>query len=124
MEHLVGSILINIGVGHPSGGDFTTVNDVLVDTGAAHTMLPESLLARLHIEPRMFDRWTFADGGTWEMGYGMAQILIDDMDWHRPVIFGPEEQYLVGATTLETFGLMVDPAGQQLIPRVYRARAI
>ena len=124
MEFFLGSILIDIGVGYPSGGDFTTVRDVLVDTGAAHTMLPESLLARLHIEPRMVDRWTFADGGIREMGYGMARILIDDMDWHCLVIFGPEEQYLVGATTLEIFGLMVDPAGQELIPRTYRARAI
>ena len=120
----MGSVLIDIGIGHPSGGDFTTLRDVLVDTGAAHTMLPESLLARLHIEPKTHDRWAFADGETKEMGYGMARILIDDMDWHCPVIFGPEEQYLVGATTLEIFGLMVDPAGQELIPRIYRARAI
>ncbi len=120
----MGAIFIEVGVGHPSGGDFTTIPDVLVDTGASHTMLPESLLARLHIEPRTFDRWTFADGGTREMGYGMARIKIDDMDWHCPIIFGPEEQYLVGATTLEIFGLMVDPAGQELIRRTYRARYI
>ena len=120
----MGSIFISIGIGHPSGGDTTEIPDVLVDTGAAHTMLPESLLARLHIEPRRYDRWTFADGGVREMGYGMARILIGDLDRHCPVIFGPEEQYLVGATTLEIFGLMVDPAGQELIPRTYRARAI
>ena len=120
----MGTILIDIGVGHPSGGDFTKARNVLVDTGAAHTMLPESILADLHIEPRLYDRWTFADGGVREMGYGMARIMIDDMDWHCPVIFGPEEQYLVGATTLGIFGLMVDPAGQELIPRIYRARSI
>ena len=120
----MGAVYANIGVAHPGGGDFTTVQDVLVDTGAAHTMLPESLLASLHIEPRMYDRWQFADGGTREMGYGMARILLAEMDWHCPVIFGPEEQYLVGATTLEIFGLMVDPSEQQLVPRIYRARAI
>lgn len=58
------------------------------------------------------------------MGYGMARILIDDIDWHCPIIFGPEEQYLVGATTLEIFGLMVDPAGQELVPRIYQSRVI
>ena len=120
----MGIIHIAIGVGHPGGGDFTTIPEALIDTGAAHTMLPESLLTYMQIEPRIYDRWAFADGGIKEMGYGMARIAINGMDWHCPVIFGPEDQYLVGATTLQIFGLMVDPAGEELIPRTYRARAI
>ena len=87
-------------------------------------MLPKSLLDRLHISPLEYHRWAFANGGTEELGYGMARIAIEDRVFHCPVIFGPEDQYLVGATTLQIFSLMVDPAGEELILRTYRARAI
>ena len=32
------------------------------------------------------------------------------------VVFGPEGQYLLGATTLEDILLVVDPIGKRLIP--------
>ena len=48
----------------------------------------------------------------WEIG--VAQINIDGTEWPCPVIFGPENQYLLGATTLEIFGLMVDPVAGEL----------
>ena len=35
---------VSIGVGHPDGGDLAPVHPV-VDTGAAHSMLPESLMS-------------------------------------------------------------------------------
>ena len=120
----MGTVYIDIGVGHPSGGDLTPVANVLVDTGAANTMLPESLMSRLHIEPLEFDKWEFADGSIQELGFAMARISIDDRTFHCPVIIGPEDQYLVGATTLETFRLMVDPVDQVLVPRTFRSRAI
>ena len=120
----MGQVYIDIGVGHPAGGDLTPIQNVLADTGAANTMLPESLLERLHIEPLEYDRWEFADGSTHELGFAMARISIDGRIFHCPVIFGPEEQYQVGATTLETFRLMVDPIGQALVPREFRSRPI
>ena len=120
----MGAVYANIGVAHPGGGDFESIHDALVDTGAAHTMLPDSLLRYLHIEPREYDSWELADGSFKEMGFGMARISIDGRDWPCPVIFGPEDQYLVGATTLEIFSLMVDPEGEKLIRRTYRARYI
>ena len=120
----MGAVYIDIGVGHPSGGDLTPVQDVLVDTGAANTMLPESLMTRLHIAPLEYDKWEFADGTVRELGFAMARISIDDRTFHCPIIIGPEEQYLVGVTTLETFRLMVDPVGQELVPRTFRSRPI
>ena len=98
------------------------IPEALVDTGATHTVLPDSLLRYLHIEPHEYDTWEFADGTTKEMGFGMARISIDGREWPCPVIFGPEDQYLIGATTLQIFSLMVDPEGEELIRRTYRAR--
>ena len=85
-------------------------------------MLPASLLADLHLEPRGSIAVTFADGGRGVLGYGMARFFILDRDWDCPVIFGPEDRYLVGATTLETFDLMVDPVDGQLVRRTHQAR--
>lgn len=120
----MGIFRIAIGVGNPAGGDLTSIPMALVDTGAAHTMLPESLLSYVHVAPRERIRWSLADGSSKELGYGMARISIDDREWPCPVIFGPEDEYLVGATTLEIFGLVVDPIGQKLVPRTYEARSI
>ena len=48
---------------------------------------------------------------------GRARIAYEDQEWIRPVNFGPEEVYLLGATALEIFDLMVDPHEQHLVRR-------
>ena len=47
----MGIFHIAIGVGNPAGGDLTSIPMALVDTGAAHTMLPESLLSCIRLAP-------------------------------------------------------------------------
>ena len=41
---------VDVRVGNPDGGDLAPVQPV-VDTGAAHSMLPESLMTQLRILP-------------------------------------------------------------------------
>lgn len=110
-----------IGVGHPAGGDLDEVSAV-VDTGAHHTMLPESLLTYLHIEPQVRRNIEFGDGATETLGVGQARIAWQDEEWVCPVIFGPEGKYLLGATTLEAFDLAVEPGRQRLVPIIHPER--
>ena len=124
----MGTFSVSLKVGNVDGGDMTTVAEALVDTGAAHTMLPGSLLEHRRVGtiglPREF---LIADGGSRQYDVGVALIEIAGQNgeqWPCPVIFGPEDQYLVGATTLEAFGLMVDPENAQLVPRQYNARPL
>ena len=112
---------VTVGVGHPEGGDLTEVSAV-VDTGAHHTMLPESLLSQLHIEPLVHRDFGFADGASETLGVGQARISWQDEEWVCPVIFGPEGKYLLGATTIEAFDLAVEPSKQQLVPIVHPER--
>ena len=119
----MGAFTITVGVGHPRGGDLAPVS-AMVDTGAAHSMMPKSLLYRLRLEPSERFRYTLADGREVEYGYGMARFGIDGREWPCPVIFGPDDEYLLGATTLEIFNLMADPVGQRLLPVSHRARSI
>ena len=122
-EDYMGVFEVTIAVGHPDGGDLAPVS-ATVDTGAGHTMLPASFLASLRIQPKKQQLFGIADGSEVLYGIGMARIAIDDEEWSCPVIFGPEDQYLLGATTLEIFGLAVDPYGSRLFPREYRVRPI
>ena len=41
----MGTFEVQIGVGHPAGGDFNAIS-ATVDTGARHSMMPGTLLER------------------------------------------------------------------------------
>ena len=115
----MGTFHVEIGVGNPNGGDLHPVS-ALVDTGATHSMMPQSLLVGLQLEPLRRRGFRMADGARAEYGIGEARFRIDGEEQTCPVIFGPEERYLLGATTLENFDLMVDPTtpNPRLIPAV------
>ncbi len=66
--------------------------------------------------------FVFGDGNEQEMAVGFCRIAWQDEEALCPVIFGPEGKYLMGATTLEIFGLVVEPGAQRLIPRIHRER--
>ena len=106
---------VTIGVGNPEGGDLIEISAV-VDTGAHHTMLPQSLLEQLHVQPIMERNIGFADGNRRVLGIGQARISHGGYEMTCPVIFGPDEKYLLGATTLEIFSLSVDPVNHTLVP--------
>ena len=84
----------------------------VVDTGAAHSMLPESLMTELRVEPQQ--QLGFYPGGCSRVkyGYGFARFRIGDYERPCPVIFGPEGNYLLGASTLEAFNLVVGSGGR------------
>ena len=104
----MGTFHVDIGIGHPLGGDFLPVS-ALVDNGSTHSVLPESLLASLSLAPLERRTYQIADGSFVQRDVGEARFRIENTERACPVIFGPEGQYLLGATTLENFDLMVDP---------------
>ena len=104
----MGTFRVEMGIGNPLGGDLLPVS-ALVDTGAAHSMAPASLLEQLGLAP--LERLVFkvADGRRVEYAVCDARFSINGRQRTCPVIFGPEDAYLLGATTLEIFNLTVDP---------------
>ena len=87
----------------------------LVDTGATDSMAPASELQRAGIQRRGRKRYELADGTVVEYDYGFAEIeIMNEVNVGR-VIFGPENsEPLLGVTVLESAGIVVDPANQQL----------
>ena len=94
--------------------------EATVDTGATHTTLPDSLLRRLNVEPLRDEIIELADGTTQIWSTGQARLSYDGEQWICPVNFGSENVYLLGATTLEIFDLMVDPVDQRFVRRPRR----
>ena len=118
----MGIFHVRIGVGHPVEGEMTDVL-ALVDTGATHTTIPRSLLQQiLHIEPQESDVIQYADGSTGRVDIGEARIGYQGRSYVCPVVFGSEDQYVLGTITLETFRLVVDPLRKELVPARFLVR--
>ncbi len=91
---------------------------LLVDTGATLTWVPRNLLERLGVGALSRLPFTLADGRTLERETSAVLLTIDGRKAAVPVAFGePGEEAVLGATALETLGLLVDPVAQKLIPR-------
>ena len=98
------------------GGPFESL-EALVDSGAAYTLVPGTILARLGVA--RIDRQTFviADGSRVERDIGEAVVRIGGRARTSVVVFGDADaEPLLGAVTLEEFGLGIDPVGRRLVP--------
>lgn len=106
---------MSVDIGDPDGQRWETV-EALVDTGASHTVVSGTLLARLGVRPMR--RWPFelADGREIEREIGYTMVRINGESAPTIVVFGPEEgKVLPGAYTLEGLRLVVDPVRRRLI---------
>lgn len=91
--------------------------EATVDTGAAYTTLPGSLLRQLSITPTGKRRFLLADGRRKEMDIGRAWATVDGASEITIVAFGEDNAPpLLGAYTLEGLALAVDPVEQKLVP--------
>ena len=98
-------------------GQRTQDIEATVDTGAAYTTLPGSILRDLGIEPVGKRRFLLADGRRIEMDYGEARAMVDGESVATLVVFGQDNApALLGAYTLEGLALAVDPVEQRLVP--------
>lgn len=91
--------------------------EATVDTGAAYSALPGSLLRELGIEP-VRNRWLrLADGRVVDSRMGWARVTVDGESALTVVVFGDDDApLLLGAHALEGLGLAVDPLKECLVP--------
>ncbi len=112
----MGLFKVDIEVGNPTAPVFSAVEAVVVDTGAVYSMMPKSFLEGLGISATEEQRFTLADGNLHSYGLGEARFRIEGRERTTPVIFGEDGVYLLGAVSLEAFGLIADTTHQRLIP--------
>ena len=112
----MGTFTVTVEIGDPQGQRFEEV-EALVDTGAAYTSLPESLLRRLGVLLRS-ERWfVLADGRRVRRSMGETSMRLHGEQHSVLVVLGDDDEpVMLGRLTLEIFGLEPDPVNKRLIP--------
>lgn len=90
---------------------------LMVDTGATCTCLPRALLERMGYRPVGRRQVVFANGT--EAEWEVTAVTLSLLDSTLPTLcfMAPDSSpSLLGAVTLEEFGLGVDPIGKRLVP--------
>jgi predicted aspartyl protease len=112
----MGVFSVAIEVGDPGGGRFERV-EAVVDTGASYTQLPASTLRRLGVQADEKRTFVMADGRREQSDIGQTWARLNGIPRMIMVVFAEEgTQALIGAVTLQEFGLGIDTVGEKLIP--------
>lgn len=89
---------------------------LLVDSGAIYSVLPKDELEKLGIKPDRKQKFILANNEVIEKEVGEARFIWNGFERTAPVVFGDKGVYLLGAVTLETMGLIIDPINRKLEP--------
>ena len=91
--------------------------ELLVDTGAIYSVIPADVLSQLGIAPLEEETFGLADGTKRTYPVGEAFFELGTRRATSKVVFGPAGVTpLLGALTLESMGLMVNPVTRELLP--------
>lgn len=92
-----------------------TVARLMVDTGSELTWVPGVLLERIGIRPEKQRRFVLADRSEIRRQVGFAVLEMGRYRTIDEVVFGePTGLVLLGARSLEGFGLSIDPQSHRL----------
>ena len=113
----MGLVHADIKLDNPKGGAAAVSTQALVDTGALHLFIPQSVSRQLNLAAERVRRVTFVDGRSVEAPYvGPVRVEVAGRTcFVGTMVFG--EEVLLGAIPMEDLDLVVDPARQQVVPR-------
>ena len=90
----------------------------VVDTGTFMSAVPGSVLRDLGVAPAMNETGQLADGTEKNVDVAYTWLRINGREVMTHIIFNEEyTNPLLGSLALETLLLVVDPAGERLVPR-------
>jgi clan AA aspartic protease len=113
----MGLTVLEIEVGNPAAPETTENLEFLIDSGAIYSVVPSHILERLKIKPLANETFRLADGSKIVRRKGIALFKHGDRVGGADVIFGEEgDSTLLGALTLESLGLSLDPLKRVLKP--------
>lgn len=106
----MGVTTVKLTVKNPFKPSEKVTEDFLVDTGAHYTVLPEHIVKKLDLKKSHIQEFSLADGKIIKRPIGGALIELEGRELPVAVVLGQKgDNALLGVTTLETFGLMIDP---------------
>ena len=91
--------------------------DFMIDSGAVYSLVPGEVLDALGIEPYKTVEFSLADGTKISRKVGDAYFEYNNEGGSAPVIYGEQnDTALLGVTTLESLGLVLNPFTRTLHP--------
>ena len=90
--------------------------EFLVDSGTVYSVVPKNVLKNLGIKSTSSEEFILADGEIIKRPIGNAYFEYQGKVRAAPVVFGDKGIFLLGATTIEAFGLILDPIRRELRP--------
>ncbi len=91
--------------------------EFLIDTGAIYSVVPTPTARKLALTKLDREDFTLADGTRRSYDIGEAFFELGDRRGTSKVVFGPPHVTpLLGALTLESLGLMVNPVTREVSP--------
>lgn len=106
----MGITKVKLIIKNPFNGGDGMEEEFLVDTGAHYTVIPQELVKKLNLKSSFTQEFYLADGRIIKRDVGGALVRFQDKELPVPVVLGKKgDSALLGITTLESFGLMIDP---------------
>lgn len=90
--------------------------EFLVDTGAGYMVIPPDAAKELGLERIMKTKVVLANKAEVEANYSSAYVKVLDREVPVPVLIVDSPMPLLGALTLQTLGLEVDPVKEEVKP--------
>ncbi len=113
---IMGTFRQTMEIASTEAGPFTSV-DAVVDTGAVYSWIPRGVLQQLNVAPRGRRRFLLADGRVIERDIAIIAVRLDGQTQPTICVVGDDAtEPLLGAVTLEEFGLAADPINRRLVP--------
>jgi len=107
---------IHVTVSNPEKPERKEAFKFLVDSGTVYTVMPEGVLGSLGLGPTSTEDFILANGESFTMPVGNAYFEYKGKTRAAPVVFGSPDIFLLGATTLEALGMILDPIHRDLKP--------
>jgi predicted aspartyl protease len=108
---------LTVEVANPARPSRRVRKKMLVDSGAAYSVVDGTTLERLGIRRTGTRSFILADGSEITRSTGTAVFRFRGSEAGSTIIFGePGDATLIGVVTLEEFGLILDPMRRELRP--------
>ena len=108
---------VKVRVGNPKNGLRPEEVNCLLDSGAVYSLIPGRILRKLGIKPHSTREFVLANGEVIQRRLATATFEYEGRRGDSMVIVGEcGDDALLGATTLEGFGLVLDPFRRELRP--------
>ena len=113
----MGLTVLTVEIANPARPSDRRRLEFLVDSGAIYSVVPARILRGLGIRPVATQEFRLADGSKIARKKGGALFRLEDRVGTADVIFGEKgDSILLGALSLESMGLVLDPLRRELKP--------